>query len=180
MKPLIFTLIATAVLATALPAVAQTVPDAYGRRNALAAGAMMYAAQPNYAGNSIAEASPYKLFGYGAFVDYRMRRWLQIEGEARWMNFNKYENINESNYLVGIRDPLHTWGRYTPYAKVLIGWGSGDFLSGRAEDIAYGGGLDYRLNKKLSLRVDFEQQRWRTTPVLHPYVGGVGVVYKIF
>lgn len=180
MKRTIFFFALMALMGSSMVAYGQTVPSAYGRRNALVAGGMATVAQPNYAGNGIAENSPYKLFGVGAFVDYRASRWVQIEGEARWLNYNQYDNINEKNYLVGLREPIHTYGRFTPYGKALIGWGSGKFLDGRATNIALGGGTDYQLTRRISLRADFEYQRWRVKPTLHPYMGSIGVSYKIF
>ncbi|WP_420239544.1 outer membrane beta-barrel protein [Telmatobacter bradus] len=175
---LFFALIA--LMSFSLTANAQSDPSATGRRNSLSVGGMASVGQPDYAGRGIAESSPYKLFGYGAFVDYRASRWLQLEAEARWLNYNKYEDINENNYLIGLREPIHTFGKLTPYGKVLIGTGSGKFLNGSATNIAYGGGADYRLTKRLSVRGDFEYQRWRVNPTLHPYVGSIGVSYKIF
>jgi len=64
---------------------------------------------------------------------------------------------------------------------VLYGWGSGNFLSGKATVIAFGGGVDYRLTRKLTLRAfDFEYQRWSVTPTLWPYGGSVGLSYRVF
>jgi hypothetical protein len=45
----------------------------------------------------------------------------------------------------------------------------------------FGGGVDYRLSRKFTLRAfDFEYQRWNVTPTLYPYGGSVGMSYKVF
>jgi hypothetical protein len=61
---------------------------------------------------------------------------------------------------------------------------------GRFTDIAYGGGVDFRLSKRFSARGDFEYQQWPRWPnipesgiantTLFPYGASVGVGYKIF
>jgi hypothetical protein len=59
---------------------------------------------------------------------------------------------------------------------------------GRYTDIAYGGGIDFRLNRRFSARGDFEYQQWPSWPgipgvpnsSLYPYGASVGVGYKIF
>ena len=64
---------------------------------------------------------------------------------------------------------------------MLVGIGSGSFLTGRTLAVAYGGGVDYRLTRRFTLRAfDFEYQQWRVTPTLYPYGGSVGLSYKIF
>ena len=83
--------------------------------------------------------------------------------------------------------------RATPYAKVLAGYGRMNFYlntaHGRFLDIAYGGGVDVKLTKRLTLRaIDLEYQQWFgwpdmpgiTNSTLSPYGGSVGVSYKIF
>ena len=180
MKRTAFILILLALFAMALAASAQVVPSAKGSRPSLSAGGLAMAAQPNYAGGFNAEASPYYLFGVGGFVDYRMSRWVQLEAEGRWQRWNQYNSISENTYALGLREPIHTFGRVTPYGKAMIGFGTGSFLDSRAALYALGGGADYRLNKRFSLRADFEYQRWRVAPVLHPYAAGIGIVYRIF
>lgn len=176
-----FALFSVVFVAAALPARAQVLPSATGSSAKLAAGAIVSAGQPDYAGGTTASSSPYRLYGAGAYVDYRMRRWVQLEGEARWLNWNQYLNINESTYSVGLREPIVTFHRLTPYGKALVGIASGDFLTGHAAVYTMGGGVDYRLNKRFTLRAfDFEYQQWKVTPTLHPYTASVGLAYRIF
>ena len=160
---------------------AQVVPAATKNTISLSAGGLGSMFQPDYAGEGIAQTSPNRLYGPGAYVDFRVNRWVQVEAEARWLNFNQYIGIDEHTYLVGPRIPIMTWHHLTPYGKVLVGPGGGSFLNGDSFVVAYGGGVDYRLSRRFTLRCfDFEYQQWMLTPALHPYGGSVGLSYKIF
>jgi opacity protein-like surface antigen len=185
-----FTAISCILLAAgALFAHAQVDPSAIGRGLSITAGGLASAFQPDYAGGSVAAASSSRLYGIGAYVDVRFSRWVQIEAEGRWLRFNQYVNISQDNYLIGPRLPiphLHFW-RATPYGKVLVGYGNMNFefnaAHGRFTDIAYGGGVDIKLTKRISVRaIDFEFQQWPKwlNSSLAPYGASVGVGYKIF
>jgi hypothetical protein len=181
MKLSIFAFIFVALASAAVSARAQVVPAANANSFTLGAGGLGAMYQPDYAGEGIAQTSPYRLFGAGAFVDARFNRWAQIEGESHWMRFNPYLGITENSYLIGPRIPITTIHNFTPYGKVLVGFGSGSFLNGHSFVVAYGGGVDYRLGRRFTLRaIDFEYQQWTVTPTLWPYGGSVGVSYKIF
>lgn len=137
--------------------------------------------QPDYAGAGVAQDSPFALYGMGAYLDARFTRWAQIEAEARWLHWHEYAGINENTYMIGPRIPIYTFRRFTPYGKVLFGWGSGSFLTGQATTLAYGGGVDYQLTSRFTLRaIDFEYLQFRVTPTIRPYGGSVGVSYRIF
>jgi hypothetical protein len=168
--------------AAAVSARAQVVPAARSRTFTLNAGGLGSLFQPDYdAGQGMVETSPNRLYGFGAYVDARFSRWVQIEGEGRWLHFNKYLGADENSYMIGPRVPIHDFHGWTPYGKVLVGWGSGSFLSGRTGAFAFGGGVDYRLSRKLTLRaIDFEYERWNVTPTLWPYGGSVGLSYRVF
>jgi hypothetical protein len=138
--------------------------------------------QPDYSAGVVA-TSPNRLYGLGAYVDLRITRWVQIEAEGRWLRFNQYQGNGEDNYLIGPRVPfsIRHFPRLKPYGKVLVGFGKGDFLYGRATDLTFGGGLDYRLNNRFSVRAfDLEYQKWQTKPTLYPYGVSVGIGYKVF
>ena len=159
-------------------AAAQVEPSATARNFSLEVGGLGSYFQPNY--------GPNRLGGVGAFVDVRFSRWVQIEGEGRWLRFNQYQNIYEDNYLIGPRIPIHQFGRFTPYGKVLVGLGDMNFqynyASGRFTALAYGGGLDIGLTRHLSVRaVDFEYQQWPSwlSSSLYPYGVSAGVSYRI-
>lgn len=143
--------------------------------------------QPDYAGEGIAQTSPNRLYGIGAYVDLHFSRWVQIEGEGRWLRFNEYhpctacQGIDENTYLIGPRVPVGTWHRVTPYGKFLVGFGTANWLTADTLVLAYGGGVDYRLTRRFTLRAfDFEYEQWRVNPILSPYGGSVGISYKVF
>jgi hypothetical protein len=160
---------------------AQVAPSATSNAFTLTAGAVGSAFQPDYAGEGIAQTSPNRLYGPGVFVDAGFNRWVGLEAEGRWLHYNEYLGINQNNYLIGPRVPIVTYHRFTPYGKFLIGFGNGSFLTGSTFVLAYGGGVDYRLSHRFSVRAfDFEFQQWKVSPTISPYGGSVGIAYHIF
>jgi opacity protein-like surface antigen len=176
--------------AWAATARAQVVPSATREHHiSITAGGLASAFQPNYAGGLVASSSSDPLFGMGAYVDVKLTRWFQAEAEGRWLRFNSFISITEDNYLLGPRVPIHRfhWMGATPYGKVLFGMGKMTFeyndAYGHFTDIAYGGGLDLKLNKRWTLRAaDFEYQQWPNwvNGSLHPYGASAGIGYRIF
>jgi hypothetical protein len=166
---------------------AQVVPSATSHTLSVSAGALGSMFQPDYGDQGIAQTSPNRLYGPGAYVDVHFSRWVQIEAEGHWLRYNQYylggvpPGNGESTYLIGPRIPVGTFHRVTPYGKFLVGLGTGSFLTGDTFVLAYGGGVDYRLTRRFTLRaIDFEYEQWRVTPTLYPYGGSVGISYKIF
>lgn len=175
--------------AGALNVHAQVAPSATRPQFTLNVGALGSLFQPDYAGNGISQTASNRLLGPGAFVDVRLRRWLQLEAEGRWLRFNEFADIREDNYLIGYRVPIRDrdYHGFTPYGKALVGYGKMNFqynfAYGRFADIALGGGVDYRLTRKISVRAfDFEYQMWPNwiNGTLKPYGGSVGLAYKVF
>jgi len=193
--------------AGSLSARAQVVPAATKSPFSITVGGMASAFQPDYDGaynGSFAEASPFRLYGVGTYVDVKFSRWVQIEGEARWLRFNQFDSIYQDNYLIGPRVPIHHYHflRATPYAKVLFGYANTNFsyynIGGgvfenlgvhKFADLVFGGGVDLKLTKRFTIRAfDFEYQDYlkvlETSPGhtenLYPYGDSVGVGYKIF
>jgi hypothetical protein len=174
----------------ALHSRAQVVPSARRGQFSITAGALGSVFQPDYAGSFVPATSPNRLYGVGTYVDVKFTRWLQIEAEGRWLRYNTYLNIDEDNYLIGPRLPLHHFHflRATPYVKALIGYGKMNFenneATGSFTDIAYGGGVDLRLSRRISIRAfDIEYQQWPKwvdNQELSPYGASVGIGYKIF
>jgi len=165
----------------------QTVPSATGPQFSITAGGMASAFQPDYAGGFVSGASGNRLYGAGAFVDVNFTRWLHVEAEGRWLRFNQFVDIDETNYLIGPRLPIHRFGRFTPYAKALVGYGTMNFefneATGRFTALAYGGGVDVKLTPRISARGDFEYQqwpRWINNEELYPYGVSVGIGYRFF
>lgn len=198
MKRSILALLCFAFLSVALvSAHGQVVPSATERVFSIRVGGLASAFQPDYAGNGIAQTGPNRLYGVGAYVDARFTRWIQPELEMRWGRFNEYQPgptdqpIDENTYSIGDRIPIKTFHKFTPYGKVLVGLGNGSWLSGTAFVITYGGGVDYRLNRKFTIRcADFEYQEWPVTssnPLggttsfsVWPYGLSAGMSYRIF
>lgn len=166
---------------------AQVVASATRSPLAVDVGLMGSLFQPDYEGTGIPAQAPNRLYGWGGYVDVRVTHWIQVEGEARWLRFNAFENIREDNYLIGPKVPIHQTRRYKPYAKALFGYGKMnfqyDFAYGHFSDIALGGGVDLPITKKLTLRaIDFEYQLWPNwlNGTLKPYGGSVGLSYRVF
>jgi hypothetical protein len=167
--------------AAVVSAHSQVVPAATERVLTVRAGALASAFQPDYAGEGIAQTSPNRLYGIAAFADVHVSRWIQPEFEARWLDFNEYLSINENSYSIGDRVPIvMDFHRFQPYGKVLVGLGTGSFLTGNSFVLTYGGGTDYRLTRKFNARVDFEYQQWHVTPTLYPYGLSAGISYRVF
>lgn len=177
--------------AGAFSARAQVVPAATARQTTITVGAIGSVFQPDYEGGGlpypVAQASSYPLFGVGAYVDVNFTRWIQIEAEGRWLRFNQYGDIYQDNYLIGPRVPIHRFGKATVYGKTLIGFANMHFDPfgdhGRFTDIAFGGGVDYKLTHRLSIRaLDAEYQYWPTwgNSTLSPYGASVGIGYRVF
>lgn len=181
MKRFVSALFCLFVISAAISASAQTAPAANRRGLSIHAGGEASVFQPDYDG-STAETSPYRLYGIGAYFDVHLSRWLQVEGEGHWLRFHEFQSIGQNTYMIGPKVPIWEFHRWTPYGKALIGWGSGTgWLNGRATTIAYGGGVEYRLTRKITIRpFDFEEQYWNTEPTLHPYGASAGISYRVF
>jgi Outer membrane protein beta-barrel domain len=183
MKRFFSALFCLVLVSAAISASAQVVPAAYRRGLSIHVGGEASAFQPDYDGNGTSAAtSPYRLYGMGAYFDVHFSRWVQIEGEGRWLRFNEFDNIGENTYMIGPKVPIWEYHRWTPYGKALIGWGSGPgWLNGRATTIAYGGGVEFRWTRKLTIRAfDFEEQDWHVNSPLHPYGASAGISYRVF
>jgi hypothetical protein len=182
--------------AAAYSAHGQVVPSAFAKGLSLTAGGEASVFQPDYTGVGVPAHASYShyLYGAGAFVDVKFTPWIQIEAEGRWLRFNETDGIFEDNYLIGPRLPiyrLHFW-RATPYGKVLFGYGKLNFEDGagwgRYAQLAYGGGLDIKMSKRVDVRLpDFEYQQWLNwtegapkSYTLFPYGVSVGVSYRVF
>jgi hypothetical protein len=192
--------------AVAIDARAQAVPSATRRQLSITAGGTASVFQPDFADDwvdqaktttpctsaslscvPVASAGPYALFGVGAYVDVKLSRWVQFEGEARWQRFNQYVGIYQDNYLAGPRIPVYHFWKATVYGKALGGFSEMNFGTGnghgRFTDVAFGGGVDVKLTKRLSIRaLDAEYQYWPTwgNKTLSPYGASMGIGYKIF
>jgi hypothetical protein len=123
--------------------------------------------------------------GGWVFADVNPTWRFGLEAEARWLRFHAGEDVTETNYLAGVRVAIRSHA-VKPYAKFLVGdahivlpfqYASGDF-------VAYvpGGGLDYELGDRVSVRaVDFEYQLWPQFPYgeLKPYGVSTGLIFRL-
>lgn len=168
----------------------QVVPSATERVLTLRAGGFASAFQPDYLGGGAVGTTPNRLYGVGGYVDAHFTRWVQPELEVRFLRFNELVDQfgdtiaqAQNTYSLGDRVPIKTWRKFTPYGKFLVGIGNGDFLTGNSLVLTYGGGVDYRLNRRFTIRcADFEYQQWKINSVLtiYPYGLSAGVSYRIF
>ncbi|HEX4319291.1 MAG TPA: outer membrane beta-barrel protein [Acidobacteriaceae bacterium] len=157
---------------------AQVAPSAFKSPISLTAGGMVSLFDQDY--------YPVKQWGAGAFVDVNLFHGIGVEAEGRWQRFHEYQNISQDNYLIGPRvKVLHIW-RAQPYVKVLGGFTNMTFENGigtgRFTTLAFGGGVDLRVTRRWSARVDGEYQYWPTflDSYLTPYGVSAGISYRIF
>jgi len=144
-----------------------------------------------YYSNFHPDFSPDRLGGLGVYVDWNLFGRLGVEGEARWLRFNQLAGSYEDNYLVGPRYSRR-FKRFTPYVKFLMGAGELQFYSNEGHGgyfaMVPGGGLDYRLTRKVTIRlIDYEYQIWPTalggglpSNGLTPNGFSFGAGYRIF
>jgi hypothetical protein len=104
-----------------------------------------------------------KSLGITGYLDADSVRCLGMESEARFLDFHLAHDIHAETYLAGPRYHFNM-NRFQPYIKGLGGIGdfnfSYNYAHGRYIVIAPGGGFDYRVSPRLSVRADFEYQYW--------------------
>jgi hypothetical protein len=157
---------------------AQVAPTALKGSLSLTVGGTVSVFQPDYV--------DYGLGGVGAYVDLSLFHGFGVEAEGRWQRFHEFEGISQDNYLIGPRYQLRRFWRARPYVKALGGFSNMTFedniATGRFTTLAFGGGVDVRVNRRWSLRGDAEYQYWPTflNSSLTPYGASVGIGYRIF
>jgi hypothetical protein len=157
---------------------AQDIPTATGPGSYVAIGGELSAFQADYGKRVLA--------GGALYADLNPTWRYGFEAEARYLRFNSFEDITETDYLAGPRIMLRS-GPLRPYVKFLVGAGKitlperyaqGTFLA-----YAPGAGLDYLLNDRLTVRViDFEYQNWQDFSSygrLCPYGISVGISFRL-
>ncbi len=175
------------VLSMASMAYPQSAPSAYRGPNSIWVGAEY---------SNIDTSFPYqsgsRLSGAGAFVDFNFHGRIGIEADARFLHFGGFHGETESSYLAGPRYLFPQWRHLQPYAKALIGLGRihYPFQIGDASyfAIAPGGGINYRLNHRWTLRAEYEYQIWPNSPgyssepdhKLTPNGFHLGIAYRLF
>jgi hypothetical protein len=147
---------ATIFVAGIRPAVAQVVEDAKAQHPFLWAG--------GGASSFYLQYGDQKAFGLTAFVEGDSARNFGIVGEGRWLEYHQFADVHAETYLIGPRYYFHL-NRFEPYAKALVGLGDFNFpynyAHGRYFVVAGGGGVDFRLSSRWSVRLaDIEYQDW--------------------
>jgi hypothetical protein len=186
--------------AAAVAASAQVVPSSEVGQFSVTLGATASVFQPDFAAGlptsyalaanglyyPVAQSSNYPLVGPGAFVDVRFTRWVQLEAEGRWLRFNRDQDIHQDNYLIGPRVPVYDFWKATVYGKALGGFSRMDLgygVHGSFTAFAFGGGMDVKLTKRVSIRAfDAEYQYWPNwgNSTVSPYGASAGVSYRVF
>ena len=126
-----------------------------------------------------------KILGFTAWVDADTIRHFGFEGELRRLEYHQTANVHAETYLGGVRYHLN-YNRMQPYVKALGGIGHFNFpynfASGRYLVLAGGGGIDYRLAPRWTVRGDFEYQEWPqfTFGAMNSVGANLGIRYRIF
>jgi hypothetical protein len=138
-------------------------------------GAM--ALSPDYAQGTV--------IGFSAWGDYDFSKHIGIEASAHFGEFITPGDTSENTYLIGPRFSYRR-GRLTAYGKALVGRGTITNLNTNGSSsynlYGFGGGVEYRLLRKVNIRVvDFEQQKWPDfgQSGLTPIVASIGASYII-
>lgn len=133
--------------------------------------------------------------GIGILADYDVRGRYGAEGEVRWLRWDGVGGQLETTYLIGPQYRLYQTHSLSFWVKFLIGVGSirtdgypgPDTVKGTMFVYAPNGSADYRLNRKISLRADYELQKWPSFAALPPNTHGLtpngfsaGILYSIF
>ena len=128
-----------------------------------------------------------RLYGFGGYADLDFRRWIGIEAESRALFLNKYGGKLQMYTGGGGPRIFYRRGKFVPYAKVVVEFGSITFPNhtfDHATMVLYGigGGLDYNLSHRVSLRGEFQWQNWPDflNKGLTPYGFNIGAAYRFF
>jgi hypothetical protein len=104
------------------------------------------------------------VIGFSAWGDYDFSKWVGVEVSSHFSEFITPGDTTENSVLVG---PRVTYRRQklTAYGKALVGRATitnqDNGNSSTYNIIAYGGGVEYRLFRKINIRaIDVELQNW--------------------
>ncbi len=120
--------------------------------------------------------------GLAAYADFDLRSHLGLEAEFHQVSTTSSNQSYQRTYEVGGRY-FRAYGHLVPYVKVMFGRGDFNYPFGQT-DLAYnlfaaGLGADYRIRPSLSLRAEYEMQRWSgfTNGGLNPQLVTLGLAY---
>ena len=167
------------------PAEAQVAPESYGHYAHIWVGAEYANFRPDW-------GIP-RLPGLTVFTDISLFKHYGVEGEARFLTFNKPDGLTQKSYLAGAYYQPVYWHGLTANVKLMIGAGDVTYTSnigyGSYFDYAPGFDVEYRLAHKWKARFDYEHQFLPSAPNLGPgfpnngltpsgYSGGLS--YRVF
>jgi hypothetical protein len=128
--------------------------------------------------------------GVSIWGDYDFNKWVGAEVGAHF-SFITPDDWSETSYMVGPRGMYH-FRKFTGYGKLLVGRATltpqeelvtADHLQSSSYNAyAFGGGLEYRVTRKINIRaVDFEIQKWPNFEphTLSPMILTFGAAYII-
>lgn len=170
---------------------AQSARSVVGGEAGLWAGGELSSFNPDWGciSNSPFRCGYNQLIGPTALFDFNARSRWGAEGEARWLHWHGVGGQTQADYLLGPRFRFFQFHRLNVWAKFEMGGGwittpgypnAIGSLQGSYFVYAPGGTLDYHLSHRLSLRGDYEYQKW---PALNnngltPNGFSAGVAYR--
>ena len=120
--------------------------------------------------------------GYGGYATFDFSRHFGAELDFKQANGDLGNKVYERTYEVGGRY-VRQYGRFAPYVRAMYGRGVFNFQFNDA-NLAYnmfagGAGVDIRVKRYLSVRGDFEYEKWLSFPPngLTPELYTIGVAY---
>jgi len=132
--------------------------------------------------------------GIGVYFNNRLRRNQGSEGEARWLRWEELGGQQESTYLIGPRHRVCRRHKLGIWPKFLVGIGNittegypgRNTFKGSLFVYAPGTSLYYILNRRLSIRGDYELLKWPVLSASPPHDNGLslngfnfGVAYTV-
>lgn len=154
--------------------------------NALSVGLAYQNADPDY--------GPTRGSGVGVYANFDFARYVGVTAEINLPTAFSNVIFPERSFLVGARGEYH-YKRYMGYVKLLGGVASSGNNSSVDPTItanqlinasetydlyAIGGGVEYRLDSPITLRLDYESQHWLSYEPngLTPGILSIGAAYR--
>jgi opacity protein-like surface antigen len=184
-RAIVFSLLLSAVVGTPVVGHAQVAPSVYG-------GGANFWTGTEYSYFDSDLAGPTKTGGIGVYAIFNRDAHWSAEVSARFMSFTPSDAGVEQTYMTGPRYMLHRRGRLQPYVKALVGVGKINFPNdlGHGSYFIYapGGGAEYAVRPRLSIRVDYVYEFWPSAPGIPnlpshgvtPHGFSVGASYRVF
>jgi opacity protein-like surface antigen len=133
-----------------------------------------------------------RLSGVGVFGNFNWNHTYGMEAHARFLNFNSWNGETEQDYLAGPRYTFLHRNKLRPFAAFNVGLVKIQYPfsmgTGTSFAMAPGGGVEYRLSHKWSIRGNYEYQILLNSPDftnepkfgIKPNGGLVGISYRLW